>query len=261
MTVAVRVVACLDVHDGKVTKGVNFVGNVDVGDPLDLARKYDHELIDELVFYDITASADSRRSVVELIRATSDQIFIPFTVGGGVREVDDFDLLLRAGADKISVNSGAVANPSLISQASQRFGAQCVVLSVDARRAPQATSGFEVTSHGGRRATGLDLVEWVREGQRLGAGEIVVNSMDADGTRAGFDLEMLQAVRQVCTVPMVASGGAGNAEHFVEAVRAGSDAVLAAGIFHAGTTSVAEVKTAIAKAGFPVRQLGIGQEA
>ncbi len=253
MAVAVRVVACLDVHDGKVTKGVKFQGNVDVGDPLQLARKYDTELIDELVFYDITASAESRRSVVDLIQDTSDQIFIPFTVGGGVSEVEDFDRLLRAGADKISVNSGAIRDPSLIRRAAGRFGSQCVVLSVDGRRAAHAPSGFEVTSHGGRRDTGLDLLEWVQEGQRLGAGEIVVNSMDADGTRSGFDLEMLSAVREVSSVPVVASGGAGTPEHFVEAIRVGADAVLAAGIFHSGDVSVAEVKATIRSAGFAVR--------
>src|SRR6266511_4085100 len=203
MAVAVRVVACLDVHDGKVTKGVKFQGNVDVGDPLQLARKYDTELIDELVFYDITASAESRRSVVDLIQDTSDQIFIPFTVGG--------------------------------------------------RRAAHAPSGFEVTSHGGRRDTGLDLLEWVQEGQRLGAGEIVVNSMDADGTRSGFDLGMLSAVREVSSVPVVASGGAGTPEHFVDAIRVGADAVLAAGIFHSGDVSVAEVKATIRSAGLAVR--------
>jgi cyclase len=252
MTVAIRVVACLDVHDGRVTKGVNFKGNVDVGDPIDLARTYDTELIDELVFYDITASAESRRSVVDLIKSTSDQVFIPFTVGGGVRAASDFDTLLRAGADKISVNSGAVADPSLIDLAAARFGSQCVVLSVDARRG-DAPSGYEVTSHGGRRNTGLDLLEWVQEGQRRGAGEIVVNSMDADGTRSGFDLEMLAAVRAVSSVPVVASGGAGTPEHFVEAIGVGADAVLAAGIFHAGTVSVADVKTAIRSAGYPVR--------
>jgi imidazole glycerol-phosphate synthase subunit HisF len=253
MTVAVRVVACLDVHDGRVTKGVKFAGNIDVGEPLDLARKYDAEFIDELVFYDITASAESRRSVVDLIGATSDQIFIPFTVGGGVREVGDFNRLLRAGADKISVNSGAIADQNLIRVAADRFGSQCVVLSVDGRRAVDMPSGFEVTSHGGRRNTGLDLVEWVADGQRLGAGEIVVNSMDADGTRSGFDLEMLQAVRAVCSVPMVASGGAGTTGHFVEAIEVGSDAVLAAGVFHSGQLTVADVKTAIGAAGYAVR--------
>lgn len=253
MSVAVRVVACLDVHDGKVTKGVKFQGNVEVGDPLELARKYNEELIDELVFYDITASAESRGTVVDLIKATADQIFIPFTVGGGVREVDDFDRLLRAGADKISVNSGAIQNPELIRLAAQRFGSQCVVLSIDARRAETAPSGFEVTSHGGRRSTGLDLIEWAREGQRLGAGEIVINSMDADGTRDGFDLEMLRALRPVTTVPLVASGGAGTPEHFAEAVEAGADAVLAAGVFHAGTVTIAEAKAALRAAGHPVR--------
>jgi cyclase len=251
--VAIRVVACLDMRDGKVTKGVRFQNNVDVGDPLALARKYDVENIDELVFYDITASAESRGTVVDLIESTSDQVFIPFMAGGGVREVGDFDTLLRAGADKISVNSGAIADPSLIRRAADRFGSQCVVLSVDARRSPGAPSGFGVTSHGGRRDTGLDLIEWVREGQRLGAGELVINSMDADGTRAGFDLEMLAAVRAAATVPVVASGGAGRPEHFVAAVQAGADAVLAAGVFHSGEVSVAEVKAALAATGLPVR--------
>lgn len=251
--VAIRVVACLDMRDGKVTKGVRFQNNVDVGDPLALARKYDAESIDELVFYDITASAESRGTVVSLIESTSDQVFIPFTAGGGVRDAGDFDTLLRAGADKISVNSGAIADPSLIGRAAERFGSQCVVLSVDARRSPGAPSGFGVTSHGGRRDTGLDLIEWVREGQRLGAGELVINSMDADGTRAGFDLEMLAAVREAAAVPLVASGGAGKPEHFVAAAGAGADAVLAAGVFHSGEVSVAQVKTALGAAGFPVR--------
>jgi len=218
-----------------------------------LAASYDADRIDELVFYDITASAESRGSVVDLIGRTSDQIFIPFTVGGGVRDVADFDVLLRAGADKISVNSGAVERPELIKQASIRFGSQCVVLSVDARRSPVAPSGFEVTSHGGRRDTGLDLVEWVRRGQGMGAGEIVINSMDADGTRRGFDLEMIEAVRRNSSVPLVASGGAGAVEHFVEAVGVGADAVLAAGIFHSGQVSVSAAKVALVAAGFAVR--------
>jgi cyclase len=243
----------LDVHDGRVTKGVNFQGNVDVGDPLELAANYDADRIDELVFYDITASAESRGSVVDLIGRTSDQIFIPFTVGGGVRDVADFDILLRAGADKISVNSGAVERPELIRQAAMQFGSQCVVLSVDARRSPAAPSGFEVTSHGGRRNTGLDLIEWISRGQAMGAGEIVVNSMDADGTRRGFDLDMIDAVRRNSSVPLVASGGAGTVEHFVEAVGVGADAVLAAGIFHSGQVSVSAVKAALAAAGFAVR--------
>jgi imidazole glycerol-phosphate synthase subunit HisF len=253
MPVAIRVVACLDIRDGQVTKGVKFQHNIDVGDPLELARRYDAELIDELVFYDITASAESRGTVVDLIEATSDQVFIPFTAGGGVREVTDFDRLLRAGADKISVNSGAIADPSLIHRAARRFGSQCVVLSVDARRSPEAPSGFAVTSHGGRRGTGLDLIEWVRQGQRLGAGEIVVNSMDADGTRQGFDLQMLAAVREVSSVPVVASGGAGTPGHFADAARAGADAVLAAGVFHSGQVTVAQAKGALAAAGFCVR--------
>ena len=242
-------------RDGKVTKGVRFQNNVDVGDPLALARKYDVENIDELVFYDITASAETRGTVVGLIESTSDQVFIPFTAGGGVREVDDFDTLLRAGADKISVNSGAVADPSLIRRAADRFGSQCVVLSVDARRSPQAPSGFGVTSHGGRRDTGLDLIEWVREGQRLGAGELVINSMDADGTRAGFDLELTRAVADRVPIPVIASGGVGNLEHLYQGVvEGGADAVLAASIFHFGEYTVGQARDYLRTRGVPVRR-------
>jgi cyclase len=253
MTVAVRVIPCLDVDAGRVTKGVRFLDNRDVGDPVELARIYDAEGADELVFYDITASSDSRETTYDVVRRTAEQVFIPLTVGGGVRTVDDIDRLLRAGADKVSLNSAAVARPEVLGEGAERFGAQCIVLSVDARRAEWAPSGFEVTTHGGRRGAGLDLVEWVVRGQELGAGEVVVNSMDADGTRDGYDLEMILAVRAVVSVPVVASGGAGELAHFAPAVVAGADAVLAASVFHFGTLRIAEVKEALAAAGHEVR--------
>ncbi|HEX3812559.1 MAG TPA: imidazole glycerol phosphate synthase subunit HisF [Mycobacteriales bacterium] len=255
MSVAVRVIPCLDVDAGRVTKGVRFADNRDVGDPVELARYYDAEGADELVFYDITASAQARETTYDVVRRTAEQVFIPLTVGGGVRTIGDVDALLRAGADKVSLNSAAVARPAVLREAALRFGSQCVVLSVDARRSAEARSGFEVTSHGGRQATGLDLIEWVVRGQALGAGEIVVNSMDADGTRDGFDVEMIQAVREKSTVPVVASGGAGAIEHFSPAVDAGADAVLAASVFHFGTIRIAEVKEALAKSGAVVRTI------
>jgi cyclase len=255
VSVAVRVIPCLDVDAGRVTKGVRFADNRDVGDPVELARYYDAEGADELVFYDITASAQARETTYDVVRRTAEQVFIPLTVGGGVRTIGDVDALLRAGADKVSLNSAAVARPAVLREAALRFGSQCVVLSVDARRSAEARSGFEVTSHGGRQATGLDLIEWVVRGQALGAGEIVVNSMDADGTRDGFDVEMIQAVREKSTVPVVASGGAGAIEHFSPAVDAGADAVLAASVFHFGTIRIAEVKEALAKSGAVVRTI------
>jgi cyclase len=253
VTVAVRVVPCLDVDAGRVTKGVRFLDNVDVGDPVELARFYDAEGADELVFYDITASSDERRTMYDVVRRTAEQVFIPLTVGGGVRTVEDVNALLRAGADKVSLNSAAVARPELLQEAALRFGAQCVVLSVDARRSPDTPSGFAVTSHGGRRESGLDLLEWVTRGEQLGAGEIVVNSMDADGVKEGFDLEMVRAVRARVHVPVVASGGAGAVGDFVPAVDAGADAVLAASVFHYREVSIAQVKAALATAGHPVR--------
>jgi imidazole glycerol-phosphate synthase subunit HisF len=253
VTVAVRVVPCLDVDAGRVTKGVRFLGNVDVGDPVELARFYDREGADELVFYDITASSDERGTMFDVVRRTAEQVFIPLTVGGGVRTPDDVNALLRAGADKVSLNSAAVARPEVLHEAALRFGSQCVVLSVDARRAPDTPSGFGVTSHGGRRDTGLDLLEWVERGERLGAGEIVVNSMDADGVKAGFDLEMVRAVRQRVRVPVVASGGAGSVTDFAPAVDAGADAVLAASVFHYREVSIGQVKDALRSAGHPVR--------
>lgn len=253
MTVAVRVVPCLDVDGGRVTKGVRFLDNVDVGDPLELARFYDREGADELVFYDITASSDERATMYDVVRRTAEQVFIPLTVGGGVRTPDDVNALLRAGADKVSLNSAAVARPEVLHEAALRFGSQCVVLSVDARRSPDVPSGYAVTSHGGRRDTGLDLLEWVVRGERLGAGEIVVNSMDADGVKHGFDLEMVHAVRERVHLPVVASGGAGAVGDFAPAVEAGADAVLAASVFHYREVSIGQVKDALRTAGHPVR--------
>jgi cyclase len=253
VTVAVRVIPCLDVDAGRVTKGVRFLDNKDVGDPVELAAAYDWEGADELVFYDITASSQSRETTYDVVRRTAEQVFIPLTVGGGVRTIDDVDRLLRAGADKVSLNSAAVERPEVLEEVAYRFGSQCTVLSVDARRADWAPSGFEVTTHGGRRAAGLDLVEWVRRGQDLGAGEVVVNSMDADGTRDGYDVSMVRAVREVVSVPVVASGGAGALDDFAPAVEAGADAVLAASVFHFGTLRITQVKEALADAGHDTR--------
>jgi imidazole glycerol-phosphate synthase subunit HisF len=269
MPVAVRVIPCLDVDDGRVVKGVNFRDLRDAGDPVELAAAYDAEGADELVFLDITASAQRRDTMVDVVARTADQVFIPLTVGGGVRSVVDVDLLLRAGADKVSLNTAAVARPELLTEVAGRFGAQCVVVSVDARRAAlpgQAAgfggsagggvprgSGFEVTTHGGRRGTGLDAVAWARRAAQLGAGEILLNSMDADGTQGGFDLELIAAVRAVVDVPVIASGGAGQAADFAPAVAAGADAVLAASVFHFGAVGIGEVKQALRAAGQPVR--------
>ena len=253
MTVAVRVIACLDVDDGRVVKGVNFTGLRDAGDPVELAAAYDAQGIDELVFLDISASSSGRETTLDVVRRTAEQVFIPLTVGGGVRSVDDVDRLLRAGADKVSLNTAAIAEPELLSRAAARFGSQCVVLSVDARRADDQPSGFETTTHGGRRSAGLDAVDWARRGQELGAGEILLNSMDADGTQDGFDVEMLRAVRAAVTIPVIASGGAGELAHFPAAVEAGADAVLAASVFHFGTLSVPSVKDALRESGCIVR--------
>ena len=253
MTVAVRVIPCLDVDDGRVVKGVNFRDLRDAGDPVELAAAYDRDGADELVFLDITASSDSRDTMYEVVRRTAEQVFIPLTVGGGVRSVDDIDRLLRAGADKVSLNTAAIERPELLTEAAVRFGSQCVVVSVDARRAG-SPSGFEVTTHGGRRGTGIDAVGWAERATGLGAGEILLNSMDADGTQAGFDLPLIRAVRAVVRVPVIASGGAGELAHFAPAVEAGADAVLAASLFHFGRLSIAEVKKALAAAGQPVRE-------
>ncbi|MBA2416651.1 MAG: imidazole glycerol phosphate synthase subunit HisF [Geodermatophilaceae bacterium] len=253
MTVAVRVIPCLDVDAGRVTKGVRFLDNVDVGDPVVLARAYDAEGADELVFYDITASSGARETTYDVVRRTAEQVFIPLTVGGGVRSTEDVNRLLRAGADKVSLNTAAVERPDLLAEAARRFGSQCVVLSVDARRSRDRPSGYEVTTHGGRRTTDWDLIDWVRRGEQLGAGEVVLNAMDADGTRDGYDLESIVLVRAAVGVPVVASGGAGELQHFAAAVRAGADAVLAASVFHFGTLRIAEVKSHLSDAGIPVR--------
>jgi imidazole glycerol-phosphate synthase subunit HisF len=251
MPVAVRVIPCLDVDGGRVVKGVNFRDLRDAGDPVELAAAYDGEGADELVFLDITASAQRRDTMVDVVARTADQVFIPLTVGGGVRSTGDVDLLLRAGADKVSLNTAAVARPELLTEVAGRFGAQCVVVSVDARRVPG--SGFEVTTHGGRRGTGLDAVAWARRAAQLGAGEILLNSMDADGTQGGFDLDLIAAVRAVVDVPVIASGGAGRVADFAPAVAAGADAVLAASVFHFGEIRIGEVKESLRAVGHPVR--------
>ncbi|MGI8336236.1 imidazole glycerol phosphate synthase subunit HisF [Actinomadura scrupuli] len=253
MTVAVRIIPCLDVDAGRVVKGVNFQNLRDAGDPVELARRYDAEGADELTFLDITASSGDRSTMYDVVGRTAEQVFIPLTVGGGVRTVEDVDRLLRAGADKVSVNTAAIARPEFLREAAHRFGSQCIVLSVDARRAPGTESGYEVTTHGGRKGTGIDAIEWARRGEDLGVGEILLNSMDADGTKSGFDLEMLRQVRAVVSVPVIASGGAGAVEHFVPAVAAGADAVLAASVFHFGEIKIGEVKDALREAGHPVR--------
>jgi imidazole glycerol-phosphate synthase subunit HisF len=253
MSVAVRVIPCLDVDAGRVVKGVNFRELRDAGDPVELAAFYDAEGADELTFLDITASSAGRDTMYDVVRRTAGQVFIPLTVGGGVRSAADVDRLLRAGADKVSLNTAAVARPDLLSEAAERFGSQCVVLSVDARRAVGPASGFEVTTHGGRTGTGTDAVHWARRAVELGAGEILLNSMDADGTTVGFDLELIRAVRAAVTVPVIASGGAGTLAHFAPAVDAGADAVLAASVFHFGTLRIGQVKNALRGAGHPVR--------
>ncbi|MCG5212454.1 imidazole glycerol phosphate synthase subunit HisF [Streptosporangium sp. KLBMP 9127] len=256
MSVAVRVIPCLDVDAGRVVKGVNFENLRDAGDPVELAKRYDAEGADELTFLDITASSGQRETMYDVVRRTAEQVFIPLTVGGGVRAVDDVNRLLRAGADKVALNTAAIARPELLTEASRRFGAQCVVLSVDARRVvdgPPTPSGFEVTTHGGRRGTGIDAVEWARRGEELGVGEILLNSMDGDGTREGYDLEMLRAVRAAVSVPVIASGGAGALEHFAPAVAAGADAVLAASVLHFGQLKIPEIKASLRAAGHPVR--------
>ncbi|MQA07018.1 MAG: imidazole glycerol phosphate synthase subunit HisF [Pseudonocardiaceae bacterium] len=257
MPVAVRVIPCLDVDAGRVVKGVNFTGLRDAGDPVELARAYDAEGADELTFLDVTASSGDRETTYEVVRRTAEQVFIPLTVGGGVRETSDVDKLLRAGADKVSINTAAIARPELLREAAEKFGSQCIVLSVDARRVPDGgeptPSGFEVTTHGGRRGTGIDAIEWAERGQRLGVGEILLNSMDADGTKAGFDIELIRLVRVAVRIPVIASGGAGALEHFPPAVADGADAVLAASVFHFGQLRIGEVKDTLRAAGVEVR--------
>jgi cyclase len=275
VTVAVRVIPCLDVDGGRVVKGVNFTDLRDAGDPVELARRYDAEGADELTFLDITASSGDRETTYDIVRRTAEQVFIPLTVGGGVRSADDVDKLLRAGADKVGINTAAVARPELVRECALRFGNQCIVVSVDARRyrpegqrrrdhgaaAPPGANvseqpggpAFEVTTHGGRRGTGIDAVGWAVRVVELGAGEILLNSMDADGTRDGYDLEMIAAVRKEVDVPVIASGGAGRLADFAPAVAAGADAVLAASVFHFGQLRIADVKDALRAAAIPVR--------
>jgi cyclase len=261
MSVAVRVIPCLDVDAGRVVKGVNFVDLRDAGDPVELAAAYGAEGADELTFLDITASSGDRETTYDVVRRTAEQVFIPLTVGGGVRTVADFDALLRAGADKCGVNTAAIVRPELLSEAADRFGAQCVVLSLDARRCGPGTgvpdvrteSGFEVTTHGGRRSTGIDAIGWAVRAAELGAGEILLNSMDADGTKSGYDLELIAAVRAEVRVPVIASGGAGALADFAPAVDAGADAVLAASVFHFGELTIGQVKDALAESAHTVR--------
>jgi cyclase len=248
---SVRVIPCLDVDAGRVVKGVNFVDLRDAGDPVELAARYDAEGADEVVFLDITASSSARDTIVDVATRTAEQVFIPFTVGGGVRSVEDARRLLRAGADKVSVNTAAVSRPVVVTELSDEFGAQCVVVAIDARRAP---GGFEVFTHGGRKPTGLDAVSWAAECQRLGAGEILLTSMDRDGTKDGYDTELTRAVSEACDLPVIASGGAGNLDHLAEAAIEGkADAVLAASIFHFGEYTVAEAKAHMEAAGITVR--------
>ena len=253
MTLAVRVIPCLDVDAGRVVKGINFQDLRDAGDPVELAKVYDAEGADELTFLDISASHEGRSTTLEIVSATAEQVFIPLTVGGGVGSVEDVDRLLRAGADKIAVNTAAIRRPDLVAEIADRFGNQVLVLSVDARRAAGTDSGFEVTTHGGRQSAGLDAVAWAKQAADLGAGEILLNAMDADGTQDGFDLDLIRLVRREVTIPVIASGGAGRVEHFPPAVDAGADAVLAATVFHFGTLRVGDVKKALADAGHPVR--------
>ncbi|WP_101257688.1 imidazole glycerol phosphate synthase subunit HisF [Streptomyces barkulensis] len=256
MSLAVRVIPCLDVDGGRVVKGVNFQNLRDAGDPVEMAKVYDAEGADELTFLDITASSGDRETTYDVVRRTAEQVFIPLTVGGGVRTTEDVDKLLRAGADKVGVNTAAIARPELIREIAERFGSQVLVLSVDARRCPEGTvtpSGFEVTTHGGRRGTGIDAVQWAHRAAELGAGEILLNSMDADGTKDGYDIAMVGAVRKHVTIPVIASGGAGKLADFAPAVEAGADAVLAASVFHFGDLRIGQVKNALREAGHPVR--------
>jgi len=252
MTLSARIIPCLDVTDGRVVKGINFSNLVDAGDPVEMAALYDAEGADELTFLDISASSSGRDTTLDVVGKTADHVFIPLTVGGGIRSVNDVDQLLRAGADKISINTAAIARPELIAEISDAFGSQVLVLSVDARRA-STNSGFEVTTHGGREGTGIDAIEWVEKACLLGVGEILLNSMDADGTRAGYDIEMIQAVRAISRVPLIASGGAGTLEDFAAALDAGANALLAASVFHFGIHRIGDVKQFLSQRGYSIR--------
>ena len=256
MSVAIRIIPCLDVKDGRVVKGVNFRGLKDAGDPVELASRYDAQGADEITFLDVSASHEGRSTMLDVVSRTAEQVFVPLTVGGGVRSVNDVDQLLRAGADKVGINTAAITRPELLAEVAERFGNQVVVLSVDARRCPpgvSTASGYEVTTHGGRTLTGIDAVAWAVRGAELGAGEILLNSMDADGVTEGFDTEMIDTVRRQVRVPLIASGGAGRPEDFAIAADHGADAVLAASVFHYGAMTIAEAKNALRNAGHPVR--------
>jgi len=252
MTLSVRIIPCLDVTNGRVVKGVNFTNLVDAGDPVEMAALYGAEGADELTFLDISATVDGRETTLDVVRRTSEQVFIPLTVGGGIRNVSDVDRLLRAGADKVSINTAAVARPELIAEIADRFGSQVLVLSVDARRA-RTESGFEVTTHGGREGTDIDAIAWIEKACALGVGEILLNSMDADGTRAGYDIGMITAMRSVSKVPLIASGGAGTLADFAAALDAGADALLAASVFHFGIHRIGDVKSYLDSHNYPVR--------
>jgi cyclase len=253
LDLAVRVIPCLDVKDGRVVKGTNFKDLADAGDPLALAKLYNEAGADEITFLDISASEEERATTLEIVKATAEQVFIPLTVGGGVRSSEDVNKALRSGADKVSVNTSAIKNPTLIDEIVRRFGSQVLVISIDARRNPQMASGFEVTTHGGKKGAGKDALDWAQEAQERGAGEILLNSIDADGTRAGYDTELISAVRSISSLPIIASGGAGSIEHFAPAIRSGANAVLAASIFHFQSLKISEVKDALRSEGFPVR--------
>jgi cyclase len=252
MSLSVRIIPCLDVTDGRVVKGINFTNLVDAGDPVEMASLYDAEGADELTFLDISASSSNRETTLDVVRRTAEQVFIPLTVGGGIRSVDDVDRLLRAGADKVSINTAAIVRPELIAEIADRFGSQVLVLSVDARRA-RTESGFEVTTHGGREGTDIDALSWIEKACALGVGEILLNSMDADGTRAGYDIGMITAVRAISKVPLIASGGAGTFEDFAHALDAGADALLAASVFHFGIHRISDVKRYLDAQGYSIR--------
>jgi len=252
VSLSIRIIPCLDVTDGRVVKGVNFIDLTDAGDPVEMASTYNSEGADELTFLDISATSSGRETTLDVVRKTAEQVFIPLTVGGGIRSVDDVDKLLRAGADKVSINTAAIERPQLISEIADRFGSQVLVLSVDARRGRSA-SGFEVTTHGGRKSADLDALGWVEKACKLGVGEILLNSMDADGTRAGYDIGMIKAVRAVANVPLIASGGAGSLEDFAHALDAGADALLAASVFHFGVHRIGDVKKYLHEQGYSVR--------
>ena len=254
MTLSVRIIACLDVTDGRVVKGVNFTNLIDAGDPVEMASLYEREGGDELTFLDISASSSGRETTLDVVRKTADQVFIPLTVGGGIRSVADVNQLLRAGADKVSINTAAIDRPELIGEIADSFGSQVLVLSVDARRAA-TNSGFEVTTHGGRKGTGIDALVWIEKAVDMGVGEILLNSIDTDGTRKGYDIEMIRAARSISRVPLIASGGAGSLEDFAHALDAGADALLAASVFHFGVFRIEQVKRYLSQAGYCIREV------